>query len=622
MRRAPLLSLLFAGLLATAPLLGPSDLGVAQAAEAAPLFEGLFVEILPIGDLPGDGVTPVSLHILAVDRMGAPLTGVELKAKASVGALSELQELQPGIFRSTYTPPEVDVTTPLTVEIKGKTLDKQKFSRAWGFTLQPPISQRVSVTVSPTRLVLQEGASASLDIQFVGGSSQYREGARLQLRSSVGSIENLTPLGDGRYSALFKAPPSVGPSVAVITAVDQRDPTRTYGHITLPLTAPKDLPVVSLPGASVMVRIGDQEFGPVPTDKRGKATVPVVVPPGVSGGTLITLKDNARTEAPLDLQVAPARRVELFGHYADLPGDGGLQIPVRVAVVRPDGSPDSGAALDLQAVGGSFGPARHEGNGVYVLPFVPDRAAGVLSTEIAARIAGDPAPPALLPLRLIPVRPARVDLSSDPPALAADTTAFSVNASILDGMGAGLSGRDLSFQVAGARAEGPTADHGDGTYSARFTRTGKGPAELLATVKSQGVSNPVRQVVVLPTVGRLPPNGLSSTALTILAVDEFGYPVANVPVSLSRILGDGELPRKATTDAAGIAQVQYTAGRAPGLVVLRVEAAGRVANLGLLQLPPDISPGLALPFSGTATEAALESSWRPIIQPMRIEKVD
>ena len=54
-----------------------------------------------------------------------------------------------------------------------------------------------------------------------------------------------------------------------------------------------------------------------------------------------------------------------------------------MAVVRPDGSPDSGAALDLQAVGGSFGPALHEGNGVYVLPFVPDRAAGVVLTEIS-----------------------------------------------------------------------------------------------------------------------------------------------------------------------------------------------------------------------------------------------
>ena len=146
--------------------------------------------------------------------------------------------------------------------------------------MQPPVTQRVAVKVSPEKLVLKEGATASVEVRFVGGSPQFREGARLDLRTNTGTIENLTAMGEGAYTALYRAPEADVPQVAILTAVDGRDPTRTYGHVTLPLTAPKDLEVESEPDAKVMVKVGAREFGPVPTDRRGRATVPVVIPPG------------------------------------------------------------------------------------------------------------------------------------------------------------------------------------------------------------------------------------------------------------------------------------------------------------------------------------------------------
>jgi len=105
-----------------------------------------------------------------------------------------------------------------------------------------------------------------------------------------------------------------------------------------------------------------------------------------------------------------------------------------------------------------------------------------------------------------------------------------------------------------------------------------------------------------------------------LAVDEFGYPVADVPLQLTLLRGDGKLPTKVTTGPTGIAQVQYTAGREIGLVKLMVEAGDRATQVGLLQLPPELAPGLHLPFSGTPAEAALEASWRPIVQSTRLER--
>ena len=125
---------------------------------------------------------------------------------------------------------------------------------------------------------------------------------------------------------------------------------------------------------------------------------------------------------------------------------------------------------------------------------------------------------------------------------------------------------------------------------------------------------------MLPTRDRLPPDGLSSTAITILALDEFGYPVADVPFEMTVLCGDGKLPTKGTTDGSGIAEVQYTAGRESGLINVMITAAGRTTNVGLLQLPPELAPDVHVPFSGTATEAALEASWAPVVQQLRLER--
>lgn len=616
-RRTPAWLLL--GLLGLAPAATlPSAAHAQESAEDA-LFDAMFIELLPIGDLPGDGATPVTLHMMALDEWGDPLPGLQLKVKLTAGELSEPTEVQPGVHQFTYTPPQVDETTEVSVFLKGNTETKRKFKRTWNFVVQPPVSQRVAVEISPQQLTLEENATASLEVRFVGGSPKFREGAQLVLRTNTGTIENLTAMGDGAYSALYRAPESDVPQVAVITAVDGRDPTRTYGHVALPLTAPKDLPVETEKESKVLVQVGDREFGPVPTDRRGRATVPIVVPPGVTTGTLVTLKDNARNEAELDLQVPPTPRVELFGSYPDLPGDAALDLPLRVAVVRPDGTPDPNASLVVEAEGVEFGAPQHEGGGVYRVELDPLPASGVVETTVLAGLEGDDEARVEMPLRLVPIRPSSLQLVPDPATLPKDLKAFTVQATLQDAAGNGLAQRGVAFTTAGARLQ-EVQDHGDGTYTASFSRTGRGPAELLATAKAPASTNPVRQLVVLPQRDRLPPDGLSSTAVTVLVVDEFGYPVANVPIGLTLLLGDGEFPSKAQTDASGIAQVQYTAGRATSLVKLMVEAGGRTQIVPLFQLPPEVLPGLSLPFSGTAFEAQLVESWRPIVQPLRLEK--
>ena len=72
-------------------------------------------------------------------------------------------------------------------------------------------------------------------------------------------------------------------------------------------------------------------------------------------------------------------------------------------------------------------------------------------------------------------------------------------------------------------------------------RAGVRNVELTGAVQGDPTGNPLRGLVVLPSRDRLPPDGLSSAMINIIATDEYGYPVADVPLTLTLGAGDGEL---------------------------------------------------------------------------------
>ena len=182
--------------------------------------------------------------------------------------------------------------------------------------------------------------------------------------------------------------------------------------------------------------------------------------------------------------------------------------------------------------------------------------------------------------------------------------------------------------TASAGSLGPPRHEGGGIYVADYTPPpepgplavgvalddGEDPQrdslelELIDPLEGAG-QNPVHTLLLLPAEQRLPPNGLSGVSLTALALDAYGLPVSGVPLTLTVIQGDGELPGAATTDARGRAELYYTAGRRPGLVNLMVTDGARVANAALLQLGDDVAPELQLPGAGDPERRALTARW-------------
>src|SRR5690606_38138197 len=118
----------------------------------------------------------------------------------------------------------------------------------------------------------------------------------LLLRTSSGELVELAQSGAGRFVGRY-VPPAVNyPHVATITVVDRREPTRVVGSASIRLLGKVDYPVTATPGARVSLRVGTREFGPMVADAAGRASVPVVVPPGVATATQITVQDGRPTE--------------------------------------------------------------------------------------------------------------------------------------------------------------------------------------------------------------------------------------------------------------------------------------------------------------------------------------
>jgi len=611
-------SRVFAALVALAPVVtATAGLASAPAHAGDAVFEDIQLELLPVGTLLGDGLTSVDLHVMMLDSDGSPIEGAELKATATSGRLSAPETISPGLVRLQYVPPAVDATRQAELTLKLKTLDKRRVRRDWGLAVEPPVGQKISVAVTPERLVAGPESTATLSVELFDGAPALREGADLLFRASQGTVEDVQELGGGRYTAVYRPAETETPYPGIVTVVDRRDPTRSYGSVVVPVSVPRSVPLKTRPGTQAFVELGGASAGPFEVDKRGRATAEITVPPGTTGLRVRSVSETDETDETLPLELPPAPRVEFMGHYADLPADRRLGIPVRLVVTEPDGTPASAAPIELAVDAGTVSDPVFEGSGVYSAILTPPSADAAVEASLVARLPDEPG--ATQDLRFLPVRPAGLAVTTTPATLTKEDRTLTVNARITDETGAPLSGRNLGVQPAGARLAGDITEPEPGTYVAILDRTGRGPVELLLTARPDASHNGPRDLVVVPTRSRLTPDGLSSTTLNILAIDEYGYPVADLDLAIQAIQGDGQLPAKASTGPHGIAQVTYTAGRTPGLVNLWIAAGPLGTNVGLLQLPHDAAPDLALPRSGTEAQKSLHAAWAQVVTTHRVE---
>ena len=88
----------------------------AQAQEAS----SANLQLVPPGDVVGDGATPVHLRFIGLNSEGGPATGLSARVAFSEGTSDRLSESSDGLYELSWTPPEVEEVSQTTLTMKIK----------------------------------------------------------------------------------------------------------------------------------------------------------------------------------------------------------------------------------------------------------------------------------------------------------------------------------------------------------------------------------------------------------------------------------------------------------------------------------------------------------------------
>ncbi len=577
------------------PALAPSAL-------AQPVGGEALVELVPPGALVADGDTAVQLVILALDADGSALELLKAKVSTNAGSVGKVKSAGLGRYMVELVPPAATATQDIQLVLTGRTPTKAPVTRTFHLQALPPLPDRLVLEASPSAVTLGPGATSTLSMQVEPAAAM--DVADLEVRAMVGSVANLTHLGGGRVTALYTAPPVNYPHLDIVTVVDKRDPSRLFAQLTLPLVGRADFPVAATAGSSVLLTVGEREFGPVVADAQGRAVLPLEVPPGVGVATVTTPQGSSQ----LDLGIPPFAQAAFITPYQGVPGDPSIQVPLRLVVATALGEPDSEARPAVQASAGTLGEPVYEGNGVYRVDFTPPVVAVPTAVQLLATLPGgseDHRPQAAF--QVVPALPDRLGLELTE-ATGGGGDAREARIQAVTAAGLGLPGQDISLGAVGASVRGQVRDLTDGMYSGSVVPQ-DGTMEIWADPACEPTGNPARELLLLPSTGTLAFEGWTSTILTVVALDELGHPVAGVPVTLSLVSGDGTLPAAVTTAGCGLARVGYSAGSAPGLAVLRASSGSLEAVTSILQGPGAVVQAYSPGASGSAHQLALRDTW-------------
>ena len=221
---------------------------------------------------------------------------------------------------------------------------------------------------SPAKLVLGKDAGADLVLR---ASAR----AHVTITASVGTVSEPGRDGDV-WRARFTPPSRRAPSVALILAQVEEEGERDLHWLSIPLAGSDTMEIETRPDSEVEAEVAGATIGPVTSDGRGIARLPMVVPPGVQTGRLrITDKLGNMNEKQLDLDPPPYARLRVATRTESAAVASPLE--VEIFVVRPDGTPDDRAKVDLDADDGDAEIRRRIGPGTYLGRWVaPAKKAG------------------------------------------------------------------------------------------------------------------------------------------------------------------------------------------------------------------------------------------------------
>lgn len=225
-------------------------------------------------------------------------------------------------------------------------------------------AESVSLAISPAAPVKGRDRSAQLDIRLDG-----ERPAPPVLRANVGSIDEVTRVGPGRYTARYVLPATRFPEVAIIVAFapwpHPQSAEGAFGVLRVPIASAVEIPGRAERGAQVTITLAGTTFGPATATEDGSFKLPVVVPPGF-GLAQTTTRDRVGNKrvTNVDLALPPTDQLACVVTPTHLPADGVSKARVLCATSDRYGAPAKAAKVSWKSGRGTLSAPRELGNGV------------------------------------------------------------------------------------------------------------------------------------------------------------------------------------------------------------------------------------------------------------------
>jgi hypothetical protein len=339
------------------------------------------------------------------------------------------------------------------------------------------LSPGVEVHAEPAALRLDRQISAELTFRAAPGP--------LSVECSAGKIDQLREVAPGEWHAIWRAPKSLVPQVALI--VTRRGDAA--GFLALQLSGGGDAEVRTRPGAVVSVNIGAERFGPIRAGADGTALVPVVVPPGI---------DFAQQgERLIDLHVPRTRTVQLAPIAAEIPVDREREVEIAIAAVTRAGQPLPDAPLELTVSRGAVSAPEAVAPGLFRARWqIPAGAPG--EALVRATVPGDPSP-SEISVQLVPGEIASIELHAPQDTAVARGSDVELTSLAVDAAGNATDDEMEFFASAGTLSSSAT---GRGRYRLLLTPppTLEDAAEVTVTAEARRPGERPSASVRLPLV--------------------------------------------------------------------------------------------------------------------------
>jgi len=199
-----------------------------------------------------------------------------------------------------------------------------------------------AVAVRPASLTLTSGEKVSVAVQV------SRPGKKLRAVANVGTLEGPDDPKASEQHFTYSPPSARFPQTAVLLFWVEDPPSPPeVATVRIPLLGHTTLQISTEPGAEVRVQIADASFGPKRADKRGRAEIPIDVPPGTLTAQVVAeSRDRTTTRAaPLDVPVVNPLHAAFSPEPLPAGEDGWL-------IVAHTGSLDA-SQLSVEVVGGT-----------------------------------------------------------------------------------------------------------------------------------------------------------------------------------------------------------------------------------------------------------------------------